>query len=212
MSKAIYINEDQGSESWLNLKLGVISGSNISRALAKVGTDTRNSYMMELVGQVATKSYDEIFGKAMDHGKANEETARKAYEFETGHKVEQIGFVYLNESKRVGVSPDGLIPAIKKGLEIKCPATSRVHADFLCNDKIKPEYLAQIQLSLWVTGFDSWDFCSYHPAFKSNLLKIVTVKPDAKYFERFETELGTFIEDMDKMLLKLNLSFGSQWS
>ncbi len=158
--KPEFILMDQGSPEWMNLKLAVLSGSNISKALAKKGTETRNTYLMELVGQVATRQFDEINAKSLEYGKVNEVAARAAYEFETGHKVQQVGFIY-GQGRRIGVSPDGIMPTIKKGLELKCPITAKVHADFLCNDKIKPEYMYQVQFSLYVTEYETWDFASF---------------------------------------------------
>jgi hypothetical protein len=209
--KLKYFNVEQGSEAWKTPKLGVVSGSNITRALAKKGTETRNSYLMELVGQIATKRFDEINGKALEHGTVNEPAARAAYEFETGHKVEQTGFIYCEE-RRIGVSPDGLIPSINKGLEIKNPFTARVHADFICNDRVKSEYELQVLFSLYVTGYETWDFCSYHSAFKTGMLKIKTFERNEKMFERFDNELPEFLKELDEALAKIGLFYGSQWS
>ncbi|MGE3608033.1 MAG: lambda exonuclease family protein [Bacteriovoracaceae bacterium] len=208
--KLKYFNVEQGSDEWKTPKLGVISGSNIYKVLAKKGTETRAGYLMDLVGQIATRRFDEINGKALEHGTVNEPAARAAYEFETGHKVEQTGFIYCEE-RRIGVSPDGLIPSINKGLEIKNPFTSRVHADFICNDKVKPEYQLQVMFSLYVTGFETWDFCSYHSAFKTSMLKIKTFERDKNIFERFENEIPEFLNELDEALKKINLKWGDQW-
>ena len=202
---------EQGTAEWQTAKLGVPSGSNISRALAKKGTETRNTYIMELVGQIATRKFDEINGKALEHGTVNEPAARAAYEFETGHKVEQIGFIYCPE-RRLGVSPDGLMPPLLKGLELKNPFTAKVHADFLCNDKMKSEYLLQVHFSLYISGFETWDFASYHSGFKKKMLKIKTIERDPKVFERFDNELPEFMKDMDEALDKLEIKWGFQWS
>lgn len=209
--KPEFIVCDQGTSKWKDLKLAVISASNISRGLAKKGTETRSGYIMELVGQVATKAFDEINAKALDYGQSNEAAARAAYEFETGHKVEQVGFIY-SPCKRMGVSPDGIIPSIKKGLELKCPITSKVHAEFLCNDKIKPEYAYQVQFQLYISQYETWDFASFHPKFKSNMLKIKTFEKDVAVFERFDNELPLLIKEIDEALEKIGLKFGDQWS
>lgn len=209
--KPEFISVNQGKEEWQRFKLGVPSGSNISKALAKKGTDTRNTYLMELVGQIATRKFDEINGKALEYGTVNEPAARAAYEFETSHKVEQIGFVYCS-TRRLGVSPDGLIPSINKGLELKNPFTAKVHADFLCNDKIKQEYILQCQFALYVTGYETWDFASYHSGFKGSMLKIKTFERDEKIFERFDNELPEFLKDIDEALAKINMKWGDQWS
>jgi predicted phage-related endonuclease len=209
--KLKFHNVEQGQGDWLKVKLGVVSGSNISKALAKKGTETRQGYLMDLVGQIATRRFDEINGKALEHGTINEPAARAAYEFETGHNVQQTGFIYCEE-RRIGVSPDGLIPSINKGLEIKNPFTAKVHADFLCNDKVKSEYELQVQFSLYVTGYESWDFCSYHSAFKSNMLKIKTFERNDKIFDRFDNEIPEFLKELDEALAKIGLSWGQQWS
>lgn len=208
--KPIFVIEDQGTVAWQHLKLGIPSASNISRALAKKGTETRNTYLMELVGQIATKQFDEIFGKALEYGVANEASARAAYEFETGNRIEQIGFIYTHD-KRLGVSPDGIMPGLNKGLELKCPITAKVHADFLCNDKIKSEYFLQVQFQLYVSQYESWDFASYNPSFKKNMLKIKTFEPDRETFERFDNELPLFLKDLDEALAKIGLVYGDQW-
>jgi hypothetical protein len=209
--KLKYFNVEQGSDAWKIPKLGVPSGSNILKALAKKGTETRNTYLMDLVGQIATKRFDEINGKALEHGTINEPAARAAYSFESGLKIEETGFIYCEE-RRIGVSPDGLIPSINKGLEIKNPFTARVHADFLCNDKVKNEYEMQVMFSLYVTGMETWDFCSYHSAFKTSMLKIKTFEKDEKIFDRFDNELPIFMQDLDNALEKIGMKWGQQWT
>lgn len=97
-------------------------------------------------------------------------------------------------------------------MEIKCPFTTKVHIDFLLMDKIKLEYQYQVQFSLYVTGLEIWDFCSYDKRMIKNQIKIVPVERDEKIMERFRNDIGEFIIDMDKSLDKLEIKFGSQWS
>jgi exodeoxyribonuclease (lambda-induced) len=201
---------EQGSEKWLQLKLGVISASNISKVLAKKGTETRNGYMTELIGQIATKSTEQIDGQALRWGRENEIPARSAYEMITGRDVEQVSFIYSSD-KRLGVSPDGLCNGRTRGLEIKNPFTTKVHIDFLLNDKIKLEYIYQVQFSLYVTRLEAWDFCSYDKRMMKNQMKIVELTPDLKLFERFDNDIGEFILEMDKALSKIDLVYGEQW-
>lgn len=204
---------EQGSQEWLQAKLGVISASNVSKAIAKKGTETRHGYMMELIGQIATREAEELFAKSLEWGKLHEPVARSAYEFATNQVVEEVGFIY-GPDKRTGCSPDGWITKQVKGLEIKCPITAKVHADFLLMDKIKSDYIYQIQFSMFVTGAELWDFCSFHAKFKEpgTMFKAVTVERDLKLMERFTNDLGEFIEDMDTALKQLNINFGSQWA
>lgn len=201
---------EQSSPEWFKGKIGVISGSNISSAIAKKGTATRDGYMSELIAQIATGEMPEIDGPALRWGKENEHQARSAYEFAKDVTVLSVGFIY-GKDRRTGVSPDGLV-SNNLGLELKCPFTSKVHIDFLLMDKIKPEYINQVQFSMWVTGFDTWDFASYDKRMKKDIIKIHTIERDNSLMDRFENDIGEFIIDMDKALNKLQIEWGSQWN
>lgn len=210
MSLANVLYFEQGSPEWFLAKNGVISASKIKYPLAKKGTEGRSTYISELVAQIATGEMPEINARAMEWGKAHEEVARSAYELCEGVFVKEAGFIY-GKDKRTGCSPDGLVLEKNKGVEIKCPYTSTVHVDFLAMDKIKLEYIYQCQFSLWVSGLETWDFCSFDPRFKKNLLKIVTLERDQSLMERFDNEIPEFIKEMDAVLEKLEIKWGSQW-
>jgi len=201
----------QGTDEWKKLKLGVISASRIMEALAKKGTATRQGYMCELVAQIATGEMPELSAKALEWGKNNEASAKSAYEFHTNSKTKDIAFMY-GKDKRFGCSPDLVYVEKGKGVELKCPFTSRVHVEFISCEKIKPEYVAQCQFSMWITGFNEWDFASYDPRMKKNMIHSCTILKDEKYFERFETELPDFLSEMGTILDKLDISFGDQWN
>lgn len=203
-------NIEQGSSEWLKMKLGVISASNVHKAIAKKGTEAREGYISELVAQIATREMPQIDGPALRWGKENEQSARSAYEMVTGYDVEELSFIYSSD-KRLGASPDGLSNKRTRGLEIKCPYTSKVHIDFLLMDKIKLEYQYQVQFSLYVTGLEIWDFASYDKRMLKNQIKIIPIERDQKMMERFSNDIGEFIIDMDKALVQLEVSYGSQW-
>lgn len=202
----------QGSDEWHFERLGVGTASKTAEMIAGKKTATRATYMNTLIAQVATRELPEqINARALDWGKAQEPLARSAYEFMHGNKVEEVGFIYRSD-KRLGASPDGLIKEIKKGIEIKNPYSTANHIDFLLMDKIKLEYIYQVQFSLWITGLETWDFCSFDQRMKNgNILKVHTLEADLVLFERFENEIGEFLLDMDKGLEKLSIEWGSQW-
>lgn len=200
----------QGSETWFNLKLGVISASNASKVVAKRDSETRLTYMSELVAQVCTGDQDEINSKYLDWGNQHEAAARSSYEFQTGENVTQVPFVFKDEKFREGCSPDGIINE-SKGLEIKCPFNPVHYVKFLTEDKIKSEYAWQCQYTLRVMDADEWDFAQYHPSMKAKPLHIVTIKRDEEKQKAFDDLIPLFIEDMDKMLEKIGIRFGDQW-
>ena len=61
--------------------------------------------------------------KAVQHGVANEQEGIKAFEKETGQKVEKCG-LFVNRSGILGASPDGLV-GTDSLLEVKCPYRER---------------------------------------------------------------------------------------
>ncbi|MEZ5813459.1 MAG: YqaJ viral recombinase family protein [Alphaproteobacteria bacterium] len=112
----------QGSDEWHAARCGVVTASNFKAILTKGSGKTRANYMRRLAeeimtGRVAPPSFE---SKAMQRGNDLEPYARNAYQEKTGRRVREVGIAYLDESKRVAASPDGLI-SDDGGLEIKCP-------------------------------------------------------------------------------------------
>lgn len=203
------LDYEQGSEPWQVMKLGVLSASKCSEIVAKVGSATRSTYMAELVAQVCTGVFDEINAKALAWGKEHEDAARAAYSFKTGHEVVELPFIFKDESLRAGISPDGI--GNTKGLELKCPATSKIYVQFLTDEKIKPEYEKQCQFSMWVTGYEQWSFANYDPRMQKNQIHNIDIDRNEKFMATLDDAVPQFIYDMDQMLLKTGCAFGEQW-
>lgn len=201
---------EQGSPRWHALKLGVISASNISAALAKKGTATRQTYMAELVAQICTGERPEINAKQLEWGQTYEADARNAYQLLTGHEISVCGFKF-HDNLRSGCSPDGIITNIRRGVEIKCPYSSKTFIEFVACDKIKDEYYKQCQFGMWITGFSSWDFVNYDPRMTQNMIHSVTLERDEKMMAQFNEAIPDFIYDMDLMLARVGAQFGDQW-
>ena len=132
------------------------------------------------------------------------------YQFISDIEVKELPFIYKDRSLRVGCSPDGITD--DRGVEIKCPYDSSVHLNLIINDVIKPEYVAQCQFSMWVTGLTKWDFVSYDPRMTGNELKMLTVEPDEEMHARFDEVVPVFLDVMDQRLSDLNKEFGQQWT
>ena len=43
---------------------------------------------------------------------------------------------------------------------------------YLLDQKLPTTYIPQVQGSMWITGFDSWDFLSYHPDLEPLLIHV----------------------------------------
>lgn len=184
----------------------------IRSTLPPVYGDMRQSYMAELVGQIATGELPEQMSfKQCEWGNEHEDSARALFELELGVDVDVPAFIYKNDSKRFGISPDGLIVGKKVGLELKCPFTTKVFVEFVTCDKIKKEYIEQCQYSMWVTGYESWYFANYDPRIKGKNLHWVLIERDQAFMDKYDEAAKNFTKDMDSMLSKMGLEFGQQW-
>lgn len=213
-------NVDQGTDEWKTARAGVITASRVHEIIKpgrKKGSysEARKAYMNELIAQVCTGEIPEsVSFKQAEWGHMNEELARDAFEARNLTIVTQCGLVYKDDSLRCAISPDGLLIDEQEGLEIKSPWTSKVHVDFLLDGEMKPEYVTQVQYSMWVTGWDKWHFCSYDNRFRgdaSNRLAIKTFERDTEIMKTLDAEIPLFIEDMDSKLKQLGFAFGDQW-
>lgn len=201
----------QQSEAWFQIKLGVISASNAFKVVAKNDSESRHTYMCDLVAEVCTGVWEEINTRHMEWGKQHEDAARSYYEFSTGHTVTQLPFVFKDPTFRTGCSPDGFVTN-DKGAEIKCPWDSSNYIKFLVADKIKPEWQWQQQFTMWVTEAETWDFCQYDPRMNMAPMKICTTKCDPEKMKVFDDMVPQFISDMDEMLKTIGVTFGDQWT
>lgn len=206
---------EQGSQEWLKARLGVITASCAYDLLpSKKGggfKQARQTYMNELIAEVCTGTCEELSAKPLEWGKVNEIAARAAYQFEANEVIQDGGFIYGHD-KRVGCSPDGLIVGKNKGLELKCPYSSRTHIDFILDGKIKDEYLTQCQWSMWVAGFDEWAFASFDPRMKKQMIHVQIIERDLEMMTLFNEIVPQFISEMDEKLKKIGIEYGSQWS
>ncbi|NJM09409.1 MAG: YqaJ viral recombinase family protein [Bdellovibrionaceae bacterium] len=210
--------EQQGSaKSWFDIRLGVATGSNASKIVAKKDSGTRATYMAELVAQVCTAARQEKFDfEALKWGREHEEAARRLYAFQTNNEIVQVGFVFKDESFRVGYSPDFLIKQAgvlrAGGGEIKCPFNSANYIKFATGQDLKSEYEWQMNFAIWVLGSEFYDFCQYDPRMLSTTkLHRESFAPDREKQKKLTDAVPEFIHDMDEMLKSLGVAFGDHW-
>ncbi len=181
--------------------------------------DMRQTYMCELVAQIITGEIpEEMSFKQCEWGKEHEDAARAHFELELDIDVDVPAFIYRDEIRRFGISPDGLLVKPYKGkltgLELKAPFTTKVFVEFATCKKIKQMYVDQCQYSMWVTGYEQWIFANYDPRIinEDKRLHHVIIERDPVYMAKYDAAEKTFIRDMDIMLEKMGAVFGSQWA
>lgn len=197
----IIVDVIQGSEEWHDARLGVATSSEFSKIITPAKGDYSSQatgYMHKLIAEVITgKEATGFMSDWMERGKEMEAEARSWYQFTQGVEVKQVGFIYRDERKACGCSPDGLLES--KGLEIKCPSPG-VMVSYMLNGEIPREYIPQVQGSMFVTGLPEWDFMAYHPDFDPIL---ITVKRDDEYISKMEKFIHKFTAEMQKKLALL---------
>ena len=157
-------NFEQRTEDWYNIRKGKMTASNAETIIANgKGLET---YIYNLMAEYYSSAEKENYINAdMQRGIDLEPEARLEFEFYTGLDVQEVGFVEYNDF--IGVSPDGLIG--DDGLiEIKCPNDS-IYFKLLLSNNIKPEYIAQMQMQMYVTDRQYCYFVSYNPNFEKSL-------------------------------------------
>lgn len=203
----IHTDIAQGTPEWFALRINKATASEFSAVLAKGQGKTRAAYLKRVVAEaltgkpIETKAYG-AWAANLDRGTEQEALARWAYELATESSVHQVSFIE-HDAMAAGCSPDGLVLARKRGAEIKCVIPT-VQMDTILAGDYPSEHKAQIQGSMWITGYAEWDFCSYSPDMPTHLRTyIFTVKRDEDYIANLEREVRAFLVEKDAMLARL---------
>lgn len=199
---------DQQTDEWSKMKLGVLSASRAKEIVSK--GEMRGTYMLELIAEIATGKRKEISAKSLDWGNENESSCIGWYEFDSGVTVDSIPFVYKDDAMRAGCSPDGLI-GDRMGIEAKNPWNTAVYLAFALDGKIKPEYIEQVQFSMWVTGREQWVFACHDPRVLNYCAHSVVIDRDDARMRLYDDAVPAFVAEMDAKLAKLGYTFGDQW-
>jgi len=194
------LNCVQRSEKWFAAKLGIPSASSFDKIITTAGKSSKQAegYAYNLAGERITGKQEETYTNAtMQQGVEREDEARQLFEMINEVEIRQVGFV-LDDSKRFGCSPDGLMD--DSGLEIKSPLM-KTHVGYLLkNDSPVKAYWHQIQGSMLVCGYQSWWIMSYYPAMPP---LIIRVERDATFCAALKKALDVFCEDLDELTEKL---------
>ena len=203
----IILNDEQGSEAWLRSRLGKISASRVDSILTPTGKPSAQAdkYINELIAQRLSGDLPETYTNAhMERGNELEPSARALYELVNDCTVDLAGFC-LHPDLPAGFSPDGFV-SDTGGLEIKCPAP-HTHVEYLRRGKAPTKYLPQIQMALWISGREWWDFMSYHPKIEP---LIVRVDRNEEYIDKLQQEVTKAAKLIDKEVERLASTKGDK--
>jgi len=203
----IEIDCEQGTDEWFKIKCGVASSSDFDKVVTTKGEYSKQAekYRNKLVAEIVTGEREEGFqNDDMKRGIEFEDEAAWMYELKTGKKLRKVGFVFKDESRRVGCSPDRLFVGEDSGVEFKCPSARTMVEYLLLKKPVLPyQYFQQVQGHMWVMGMKKYEFCAYHPDFQPY---IVTVHADMHWHDhcglwmkKFTDEVAYYADKLKKV-------------
>ena len=200
----IIYDVEQGTQAWLDLRCGNITGSKFSDVLAGGNGLVRDKYRVQLAieritGNPITMDYKSA---AMINGSQDEPFARAHYEFVNDVDSVQVAFAFHPTIKRAGCSPDSLI-GDDGLLEIKCP-NMVTHVNYLLDKKIPGVYLKQMHWQMACTGRDWCDFVSFDPRLPEHMqLFVKRVEADPTLIASLEAEVSLFLGEVMATITQL---------
>jgi len=167
---AVVWDGEQGTSDWLDVRCGIMTASKASLLIKADGEPAGSKSLAAFTNLCVAEKLAGFpepsmgSGKAADRGTELEPHARRWYEAVRGVDVRETGFIYRDESRSSGASPDGVCS--DRCIEIKClMRTGMIGALRYIDKHGKPPttYAAQIQMQLWVMQLDVCDFILYSP-------------------------------------------------
>ena len=192
----IHYTHPQGSEEWLAVRRGCITGSRFKDArdkLAKGGpSKAQLAYAMDTARERCGGTVSPKFqNAAMKTGQVQEPEARMAYEALTGNLVQEVGF-FTTDDGLFGLSPDGLIDA-DGVLEVKTMVSSDTLFTAVADGDLSA-YLDQCNGYLWLLGRQWVDLVLWAPdmAHLGLQMTIHRITRDETVIEALEADLMEF--------------------
>lgn len=197
---------EQGTQAWLEDRLGKVTASRISDLMATTKTGpsaSRVNYLSQLVAERLTGKVQETFtNSAMAWGTETEPLARAMYEVKHGVMVDQVGFVPHPNIEMAGCSPDGLID-LDGLIEIKCPNTA-THIETLLSKKAPSKYILQMQWQMACTGRKWCDFVSFDSRLPEDLsLFVKRISRDDDKIKDITDAVLEFLIEVESTINKL---------
>lgn len=195
----------QNSDDWFAARRGKITASRLGDVIAAPTTKRYQGYQQELVDDLnGVPSFEEDGKPWFKHGAEMESEARDHYEWYLVSKgdnvtVSQVAMLVHPEYDFISCSPD-LVIWPRRGGEIKSRISDDAHKKSIkagLPSVNKPQVLG----SLWISGFDSWDFISFFKDPDGRIdtdLDVTTIYPDTSYFKRLEDSCLKFWEEVQK--------------
>ena len=195
---------EQGSTEWLDMRLGLITCSEISSIRAD-GAGAQ-SYINALAYERITGESSSVFegNDWTKRGQELEPVARQMYEQKTGTSVNIVSFV---ENKGFGYSPDGLIYGSQPmwpdgGIEIKVKQPAeQIH--ILRTGEIPKKHMDQLIGGLACAELDWIDFVSYCPNLPLFICRVCAIE-HKEQMEKIEKLVGKYNQQIEEIVNQIS--------
>jgi hypothetical protein len=195
---------EQGSESWLEARRGIITASVVGQlvtpqTIKPASNDKSRALIAQLASERITGRVEDVFVSSdMMRGTLHEPIACDRYAEVNGVELQQVGFCVRDDwGFPLGASPDRLI-GVDGGLEVKCPR-QKTHIQTVLSGEVPAHNMAQVQACLLVTGRDWWDFVSFSAGLP---LWTKRVYPDPKWRDAIITAATTAEHAIQSMVTR----------
>ena len=185
---------EQGSQEWLDLRIGLITCSEI--ATIRADGKGAQTYINGLAYERITGESSSVFqgNEWTERGHEFEGAARDLYSQKTGHAVYEVSFV---KNKGFGYSPDGLVGTdnttrFHGAIEVKVKKPN-IQIHILRTGEIPTEHLDQLIGGLSCAELDWIDFVSYCPNLPLFVKRI------------YKTEVQEKINNIESLVNKYNI-------
>ena len=211
MSQEFNDKPAQGTPEWMAQRIGCLTASRMSDALAKrkdgTSLQSRDDLIWEIVAERVTGKKVSVFqNAAMKWGVETEPMARAYFEGATKQVVTLAPFLRHPDIEFCGASPDGFCQDGSL-LEIKCPNT-RTHLRTVMSGEIPSYHFPQMLLQLAVTGAKECHFVSFDPRVLDSKLRMFhrVFKPTQEEITQVEQDACKLLEEVKDVILKLSLA------
>ena len=211
-----WLNIDQGSIEWKNIRLGLFTSSDIFNLFVKAKdkkniSKTAETYIKQkAIECIYPPFFNDINSNALQHGLDYESDAIQCYEMIKNKTVSNGGFFIFDNYS--GSSPDGLIG--NDGLiEVKCPFNRVNHLNnvlSLKDDidlyKLSKKYYYQVHHQLFCTGRKWIDFCSFDPRLLNynNFLHVIRIERNQELMDEMAEVIYNAGKEKDKIIELFN--------
>jgi hypothetical protein len=191
----------------LQVRAGVVTASEFHNLITPTGKirtgETLESYFSRKLAEMwfggpLPSNYS---GGALEQGTLRQNEAVGYYATVYNKTVKAVGFITTDDG-RIGCSPDGMF-GDGTGIEGKCPDL-HTQVKYLLKGELPPEYVAQVQGCMFVTGAPRWVFVSRSPILP---MLVLTIERDEAFIEALHRALEVFLIRLDegyKRLVALN--------